>query len=229
VRDSLNDWLAKANLNLRQEMKNILIANAKGGCGKTTIATNLAGYFASQGNKTALADLDRQQSSTQWLARRPSVLPDIFAYNAHNKQHLPKPEWLITDSPAGFRDEKLSEAVKSADFVIVPIQPSAFDINATADFLNMIEREKAIRKHKTFIALVGMRVNARTHATAALTDFMEYTGIPILTSLRNAQVYSTAAELGVSIFDLRPSFVAQDLAQWQPLIDLIHEVTSSEK
>lgn len=210
-------------------MKNILIANSKGGCGKTTIATNLAGYFASQGNITALADLDRQQSSTQWLARRPSVLPDIYAYNAHNKQHLPKPEWVITDSPAGFRDEKLADAVKSADFVIVPIQPSAFDINATADFLNILEREKAVRKHKTFIALVGMRVNVRTHATAALTEFMEYTGIPILTSLRNAQVYSTAAELGVSLFDLRPSFVAQDLEQWAPLIDLIKEVVNDER
>lgn len=228
VRSPPSYLLAKIKFILRQVMKNILIANSKGGCGKTTIATNLAGFFASQGHRTALADMDRQQSSTQWLARRPSVLPDIYAYNAHNKQHLPKPEWLITDSPAGFRDEKLSEAIKSADFVIIPIQPSAFDINATADFLNIIEREKAIRKHKTFIALVGMRVNARTHATAALKDFMEYTGIPILTSLRNAQVYSTAAELGVSLFDLRPSFVEQDLAQWQPLIELIHEVASSE-
>lgn len=209
-------------------MKNILIANSKGGCGKTTIATNLAGYFASQGNRTALADLDRQQSATHWLARRPSVLPDIYAYNVHNKQHLPKPDWVITDSPAGFRDEKLSEAIKSADFVIIPIQPSAFDINVTANFLDIIEREKSVRKHKTFIALVGMRVNARTNATAALDDFMQYTGIPILTSLRNAQVYSTAAELGVSLFDLRPSFVTQDLAQWEPLIELIKEVTSDE-
>ncbi len=210
-------------------MKNILIANSKGGCGKTTIATNLAGYFASQGKKTALVDLDRQRSSSQWLARRPSVLPDIYAYNPHNKQYMPKPEWVITDSPAGFRDEKLSEAIKNADFVIIPVQPSAFDINATADFINIIEREKAVRKHKTFITLVGMRVNARTHAAAALTDFMKYTGIPILTSLRSAQVYSTAAELGVSIFDLRPSFVAQDIAQWEPLIGLIKEVMSDDK
>ncbi len=210
-------------------MKNILVANPKGGCGKTTIATNLAGYFASQGNRTALADLDRQSSATQWLARRPAVLPEIYSYNKYNRQHMQKPEWLITDSPAGLHDKKLSDAIKNADFVIIPIQPSAFDIGATRDFLDILEQEKSVRKHKTFITLVGMRVNARTNATAGLTDFMEYTGVPISTYLRNAQVYSTAAELGVSLFDLRPSFVAQDVQQWSPLIDLIKEVTAEPR
>lgn len=209
-------------------MKNILIANSKGGCGKTTLATNLAGYFSAQGSKVALADLDRQQSSTQWIKRRPAVVPPIYSYSNHNKQHIPKPEWLITDSPAGFRDEKLSDAVKEADCVIVPIQPSAFDIVATSDFLDILEREKAIRKHKTFIALVGIRVNVRANATASLTEFMEYTGLPILTYLRNAQVYATAAELGVSLFDLRPSFVAQDIEQWAPLLEWVKEVTTYE-
>ncbi len=207
-------------------MKNILIANSKGGCGKTTLATNLAGYFASQGSKVALTDLDRQQSSTQWIRRRPAVMPSIYSYNNHNKQHIPKPEWIITDSPAGFRDEKLANAVKEADCVIVPIQPSAFDIVATSDFLDVLQREKAVRKQKTFVALVGMRVNARANATASLSDFMEYTGLPILTYLRNAQIYATAAELGVSIFDLRPSFVAQDVEQWVPLLEWIKEATT---
>jgi len=210
-------------------MKNILIANSKGGCGKTTIATNLAGYFASQGSVVALADLDRQKSSSQWIGRRPAVLPNIYSYNDYNKQHIPKPEWIITDSPAGFRDDKLSDAVKNADFVIIPVQPSAFDIGATSDFLDILEKEKAVRKHKTFIALVGMRVNFRTNATAALAEFMEYTGLPVLTSLRNSQVYATAAELGVSLFDLRPSFVAQDIEQWVPLIDSIKEVMTHER
>lgn len=207
-------------------MKNILIANSKGGCGKTTIATNLAGYFAAQGYETALSDLDRQRSSSEWLARRPAVLNEIYAYNTYSKQYMPKLDWLITDSPAGLRDEKLSEAVKHADLVIIPVQPSVFDVDATANFIDIVEREKSVRKHKTSIALVGMRVNIRTNATAALNAFMEYTGIPILTSIRNAQIYSNAAELGVSIFDLRPSFVAQDTAQWEPLIRLVHEMTN---
>jgi len=153
------------------------------------------------------------------------VLPTIHSYNSYSKQHLPKPEWIITDSPAGFRDDKLSDAVKQADCVIVPVQPSTFDIVATSDFLDVLAREKSIRKHKTFVALAGMRVNVRANATASLTDFMEDTGLPILTYLRNSQVYATGAELGVSIFDLRPSFVAHDVEQWAPLLDWIKEIS----
>lgn len=207
-------------------MKNILIANSKGGSGKTTLATNLAGYFASLGKRVMLNDLDRQQSSARWLERRPAVMPIIQSYNSRNKVQLKEPEWIITDSPAGFRDEKLADAVKQADCVIVPIQPSAFDIGATSDFLDRLAEEKAIRKNKTFVALVGMRVNNRTHAAAGLADFMEQTGFPVLTYLRNAQVYATAAELGVSLFDMRPSFVAQDIEQWGPLLDWVKDTTA---
>ena len=207
-------------------MKNILIANSKGGSGKTTLATNLAGYFASIGKRVMLNDLDRQQSSARWLERRPAVMPIIQSYNSRNKVQFKEPEWVITDSPAGFRDEKLADAVKQADCVIVPIQPSAFDIGATSDFLDRLAEEKAIRKNKTFVALVGMRVNNRTHAAAGLADFMEQTGFPVLTYLRNAQVYATAAELGVSLFDMRPSFVAQDIEQWTPLLDWVKDTTA---
>jgi chromosome partitioning protein len=209
-------------------MKNILIANSKGGCGKTTIATNLAGYLASIGEKVAIADLDRQQSSAQWLRNRPTFMPAIHSYNDQKKQYLPKLDWIITDSPAGFRDEKMSDAVKEADCVIVPIQPSTFDTNATSDFLEILEREKAVRKHKTFVALVGMRVNSRANSSTTLSAFMQDTGLPILSYLRNSQVYVSAAELGVSIFDLRPSFVAQDIEQWKPIIDWIAETTNRE-
>ena len=207
-------------------MKHILIANSKGGSGKTTLATNLAGYFASLGKRVMLNDLDRQQSSAQWLARRPAVMPISHGYHARNKSYIKEPDWIITDSPAGFRDEKLADAVKQADCVIVPIQPSAFDIGATSDFLDRLAEEKAIRKNKTFVALVGMRVNNRTHAAAGLANFMEQTGFPVLTYLRNAQIYATAAGLGVSLFDMRPSFVAQDLEQWAPILDWVIEATA---
>lgn len=202
-------------------MKNILVANTKGGCGKTTLATNLAGYFAAMGSQVVLEDLDRQHSSSDWLTRRPPVLPKIHAYIDYKKRLIAKPDWIITDSPAGFRDEKLSDAIKKSDCIIVPIHPSAFDIVATSNFLDVLNREKSIRKDKTFVALVGMRVNQRTNATASLNEFMQQTDLPILTNLRNSQVYATGAELGVSIFDLRPSFVAQDIEQWQPLLNWI--------
>ena len=211
-------------------MKHILVANPKGGCGKTTLATNLAGYFATLGQQVILSDLDRQQSSTQWLERRPFNFPAIGASNSknHHSKNVSSystAEWVVTDSPGGFRDEKLSDAVKQADCVIVPIQPSAFDIGATQEFLDVLIEEKAVRKQKTFVALVGMRVNSRTHSAAKLIEFMDQTSFPVLTSLRNAQVYVTAAEQGISLFDMRPSLVVQDLEQWAPLLDWIMDTT----
>lgn len=202
-------------------MKHILVANAKGGSGKTTLATNLAGYLATTKAKVMLTDLDRQQSATQWLKRRP-----IDAAQIHTAQEIGKQtqalDWVVTDSPAGLRDEKLADAVKDADVVIVPIQPSAFDIGAAADFLEVLMQEKAVRKNKTFVGLVGSRVNSRTHAAVGLAEFMDDTGFTVLAYLRNSQVYTTAAEQGLSIFELRPSLVAQDIEQWSALLEWIH-------
>jgi chromosome partitioning protein len=202
-------------------MKNILIANSKGGSGKTTLSTNLAGYFATLGGHVVLSDLDRQQSSTQWLQRRPASLPAIHGHQPRGKAISHGAEWVITDSPAGLREEKLSDAVKQADCILVPIQPSAFDIGATRNFLDILAEEKAVRKHKTFVALVGMRINSRTHSAAMLAEFMQETGLPVLSYLRNAQVYATAAEQGISLFDMRPSLIIQDWEQWEPLLDWV--------
>ena len=137
-----------------------------------------------------------------------------------------KADWVITDSPAGFRDDKLSDAIKLADCILVPIQPSAFDIGAARDFLDLLSEEKAIRKNKTFVALIGTRVNHRTHSATGLADFMEQTELPVLAYLRNSQVYVSAAEQGLSLFDMRASQVTQDIEQWQPIIDWINQTTS---
>jgi chromosome partitioning protein len=208
-------------------MKKILIANPKGGSGKTTLATNLAGYFATRGRRVALSDLDRQQSALQWLQRRPYKLPLIHAHDARAKPLPIKPEWLVADSPAGLRDDKLSEAVKQADCVVVPIQPSAFDIGATRIFLEILAQEKAVRKQKTFVAMVGMRVDSRTRSAASLMEFMRNAGFPVPTCLRDAQVYALAAEQGASLFDIRPSQVTRDLEQWAPLLHWIMKATDS--
>ena len=207
------------------DMKRILIANPKGGSGKTTLSTNLAGYFATRGRRVALSDLDRQQSALQWLQRRPYKLPLIHAHDARGKSLPFEPEWLVADSPAGLRDEKLSDAVKQADCVIVPIQPSSFDIGATRVFLDILAQEKAVRKQKTFVAMVGMRVDNRTRSAAGLAEFMKNAGFPVLTCLRDAQVYVLAAEQGASLFDIRPSQVAPDLRQWAPLLHWIMKAT----
>jgi len=127
-------------------------------------------------------------------------------------------EWSIIDAPAGIHGDKLSEAVKRADWVIVPIQPSAFDIGATEDFLDILRAEKAVRKERTFVAMVGMRVDPRTKTAAKLKEFLDNAGFPVMTNLRDGQIYMQAAEQGLSLFDMRPSLVARDIRQWAPLL-----------
>jgi chromosome partitioning protein len=208
-------------------VRTVLIANPKGGSGKTTLATNLAGYFATRGRRVVLADLDRQQSSLGWLQRRPYKLPLIQGVDGRKHKELdPGAEWTILDSPAALHGDKLAEAIKLADWVLVPMQPSAFDIGATREFLDVLREEKAVRKERVAVGLVGMRVDVRTHSAATLNQFLGTSGFAVPTSLRDAQVYAQAAEQGASLFDIRPSLVARDLQQWAPLL---HWLTSTGK
>lgn len=207
-------------------MHTILVANPKGGSGKTTLSTNLAGYFAQRGKRVMLADLDRQQSASDWLARRPAVLPAIHGWSGGDSRKAIadlRPHWLIMDSPAGMHGDKLSNALKRAELVVVPVQPSAFDMAATRDFVELLRAEKAVRKEKSYVAMIGMRVDARTRAADELELFLESAGFPVLTFLRDTQAYVQAAGDGISLFDLNPSRVARDLEQWQPLLKWLAE------
>jgi len=211
-------------------MRTVLIANSKGGSGKTTVATNLAGYFASRGRRVVLSDLDRQQSALDWLKRRPEILPRIQGVDGRSQHSNDSgAEWTVIDSPAGLHGEKLTEAIKLADWVIVPVQASAFDIGATSDFLDALREEKAIRKERAFVAMVGTRVDVRARSLDTLNTFLQDTGFPVLTYLRNAQIYIHAAEQGASLFDFRPSLVARDIEQWEPLLSLIEEKNHNGK
>ena len=200
-------------------MSTVLIANPKGGSGKTTLATNLAGYFAAHGRHVMLSDMDRQRSALNWLERRPDKYPLIHGLDGRGKHaDSLSADWTIIDSAAGLHGDKLSDAVKRADWVIVPMQASTFDIGATQDFLQILREEKAVRKERTFVAMVGMRVDSRTRSAAALQAYLEESDFPVVGNLRDGQIYVQAAELGASLFDLRPSLVARDLQQWSPLL-----------
>ena len=206
-------------------MIKILIANPKGGSGKTTLSTNLAGYFASQGRKVCMLDLDKQQSSKDWLKRRPETLPKISLASSQSTLAKKKNiEIVIIDSPAGINGDKLSNAVKDADWVIVPMQTSIYDINATQEFIDILKAEKAVRKERTFVAMLGMRITARTKAAENLAQYLDDSGFPVIGNLRNAQIYAHTAEHGVSLFDMPLYKSKKDLEQWAPLLKWIKQL-----
>jgi chromosome partitioning protein len=206
-------------------MKAILIANPKGGSGKTTLATNLAGSLAVRKQKVFLWDLDRQQSSLKWLAMRPADRPAIYRLDTtkdDDESAIPRgASWLVLDSAAGLHGKNLAHALRVANKIIVPVQPSVFDMAATSAFLQTLMEEKVVRKHKTFIGIVGMRVDPRTRAAATLEAFLAQFELPVLTYLRDTQIYVNAAFNGLSLFDLPDYLSAKDLEQWQPLLDWI--------
>ncbi len=200
-------------------MQTILVANPKGGSGKTTLATNIAGWLAGKRQRVGLQDADIQGSATQWLARRPALFPPVagFAGDAGKKELKDvAPEWLVIDSPAGLHGDALREALKRADAMVVPVSPSAFDMAATEQFLHTISESKAVRDGLA-IALVAMRVDTRTHSFAELDEFLQQFKFPLVTRLRDTQVYVHCARDGYSVFDLPRSRAEQDWEQWKPL------------
>ena len=208
-------------------MKSILIINPKGGAGKTTLATNLAGALANVGDQDVkLWDLDRQHSALDWLALRPADRPPIRAMNEarpDDRSSSGDSGWLILDAPAGIHGKMLDRALKVAHKVIVPIQPSVFDMAATGNFMQDLLKEKSVRKHKTFVGMVGMRVDPRTRAASTLGAFLHQFDLPIVTWLRDTQVYANAAFNGLSIFDLPASVSGRDIEQWHPLLAWVME------
>lgn len=203
-------------------MRSFLIANPKGGAGKSTLATNLAGGLALRGHAVMLGDTDRQQSAREWLKLRPPTLAPIRSWDIQADEPARPPKGtshVVLDSPAGLHGKRLAQLLKRVECVIVPLQPSLFDILATRIFLDELLEEKAVRRHEAFITVVGMRVDARTRSAQELERFLEAQGVPVLAHLRDTQNYVQAAAHGLTIFDLPASRAEQDWQQWQPILD----------
>jgi chromosome partitioning protein len=201
----------------------VVIANPKGGVGKSTVSTNVAGYFAAQGHAVMLGDADRQQSSRLWLGLRPAaarpiqtwnVGPDLLARPPKGTTHV------VLDTPAGLHGWRFRDVMKMADKIIVPLQPSVFDIFATKAFLDELADDKGALKAQ--IGIVGMRVDDRTIATDKLHEFVDSLGVPVLGYLRNTQNYIHLAARGLTVFDVAPGRVERDLVQWQPICDWLN-------
>ena len=203
-------------------MKAFLVANPKGGSGKSTLATNLAGYFASQGHDVMLGDIDRQQSSREWLAMRPFELPTIDTWEIGPDDIARPPKGtshVVLDTPAGLHGKMLEKVLKLSTRVIVPVQPSMFDMLATRHFLTELLSEKAVRKGKADVAVIGMRVDARTRAAAELEKFFATFDLPVLAYLRDTQVYVQATAAGMTLFDLPAYRAERDIEQWQAIVE----------
>ena len=196
----------------------VVVANPKGGVGKSTLSTNVAGYYASQGHPVILGDVDPQKSAHLWLSLRPATVAPIGRWDT-DVDALAKPPkgttHAVLDTPAGLHGSALKDVLKMADKVIVPLQPSIFDIYATRAFLD----ELAETRHagQLEIGIVGMRVDERTIAAEKLHEFVNGLGLPVLTYLRDTQNYIHLAARGLTLFDIAPSRVEKDLQQWQGL------------
>jgi chromosome partitioning protein len=194
----------------------VVVANPKGGVGKSTIATNIAGYFASRGHGVMLGDADRQQSSRLWLRLRPPGARPVTGWELGEGRIARPPKGtthVVLDTPAGMHGKLLQEALRLADKVVVPLQPSIFDIYATRAFLDELAQ---LRKAGGMqVGIVGMRVDARTIAADKLQEFVEGLGLPVLGFLRPTQNYVYLAARGLTLWDVAPGKVERDLEQWR--------------
>jgi len=209
--------------------KRILIANTKGGCGKTTIATNITSNYAALGNVVRLFDHDNQNSSLQWVNRRPNNISKIHGVDASRRpdNHMTR-AWqlrvpaetdvVVVDTPAGIDVTELVSMFNRNDFLIIPVLPSPIDIIATAHFIKDILLITRARKKNIKISVVANRVRKNTLMFHKLERFLFTLEIPFVTTLRDTQNYAKAIGKGVGIGEMTYSGVKVDQQQWAPLM-----------
>ncbi|MDZ7591389.1 MAG: ParA family protein [Rubrivivax sp.] len=197
----------------------IVVANPKGGVGKSTLATNIAGCLAATGHAVMLGDVDRQQSARQWLALRPPQLPAISGWDVAGNDIVKPPKGtthVVLDTPAGLHGKRLDAVMRIADRILIPLQPSLFDIQATHAFVLALREHR--RAGEVQLGLVGMRVREHTRANEQLHHYLSTVPVPVVGWLRDTQNYVQLAARGLTLWDVAPSRVERDLEQWAPLV-----------
>jgi len=201
----------------------IVVANPKGGVGKSTLSTNIAGYLAQSGHAVMLGDVDRQQSARTWLSLRPANLPAITGWELAHDEIVRPPKGTthaVLDTPAGLHGKRLDEVMKLADKVLVPLQPSIFDIHATHAFVRELLARR--RGDKVSIAIVGMRGRDGTISADQLRSFLETLQVPLLGFLRDTQNYIHLAAHGLTLWDVASTRFQGDREQWEPIVTWVN-------
>jgi len=216
-------------------MQRILVLNAKGGCGKSTIATTLAGFFAKRGQATVLMDYDPQGSSMKWLSLRKVESPSIHGINACEKrqgvtrtfqQRLPhNVDRMVIDAPAGTSGLQLVDFVRDADVVLMPVLPSPIDIHAAARFIQDLLLVGKLRQSGTKLGVIANRVRENTLVFKDLEKFLNSLNLPLVATLRDSQNYIRAAEQGLAIHELDARRARQDEERWSTLVTWLDKQT----
>ena len=200
----------------------VVVANPKGGVGKSTLATQLAGYMASQGHAVMLGDTDKQQSSRLWLSLRPEEARPIATWDVSPDLIIKPPKGtthVVLDTPGGLHGWRFNDVMRMASKLIVPLQAGLFDMYATRDFLDELADKKKLADLE--VGIVGMRVQPRTIAADKLREFVDSLGLPVLGYLRDTQNYVHLAARGLTLFDMPPGRVTRDLEQWQTICNWV--------
>ncbi len=214
----------------------IAIVNPKGGSGKSTLATHLAGHAASLGLPVMLGDVDRQKSTLIWLKRR-AMEPlarerPIVSWVVDPQRTLRPPAGVthvVLDTPGGLHGHDLARVVMSADAILMPVCESAFDRDAAAQCWAELAAHPRVAGGRCRVAVVGMRIDARTRGEVTLRAWADVIGAPFLGVLRDTQNYVRCVERGLTIFDVPASRVQADRDQWQPLLDWLDPLWASQE
>jgi chromosome partitioning protein len=201
-------------------MRHVMVMNSKGGCGKSTMSTNIACYFAREGFKTALADYDPQRTALDWLSMRSDELPKITGLPAYDDgvRNVPRDtEVLVIDAPARTHGSELNELVRRAETIVVPVLPSPIDMKACSHFMEELLELGKVQREQARLAVVANRVRENTLLFDELDKYLGKLKVPYLSCLRQSTNYLRAYQRGMGIFELPEYLAAPDWEQWKPI------------